>query len=153
MCPSACPCRYRYHAPADSCNSVLEPRSLYCQALATQQRRSGTHRTRRNMVLRLQSNLEKWTHWDLNPGPSACEADVIPLHHVPICIGRSMDNRWIAFLRKWPAFAKCSLVVACTVHCMLQDGSLTPSAMDQIRMQIKNKPPLGMEPRTFSLQD
>ena len=24
-----------------------------------------------------------WTHWDLNPGPSACEADVIPLHHVP----------------------------------------------------------------------
>ena len=27
---------------------------------------------------------EKWTHWDLNPGPSACEADVIPLHHVPL---------------------------------------------------------------------
>ena len=26
----------------------------------------------------------KWTHWDLNPGPSACEADVIPLHHAPI---------------------------------------------------------------------
>ena len=25
----------------------------------------------------------KWTHWDLNPRPSACEADVIPLHHVP----------------------------------------------------------------------
>ena len=25
----------------------------------------------------------KWTHWDLNPGPSACEADVIPLHHEP----------------------------------------------------------------------
>ena len=24
-----------------------------------------------------------WTHWDLSPGPSACEADVIPLHHVP----------------------------------------------------------------------
>ena len=24
-----------------------------------------------------------WTHWGLNPGPSACEADVIPLHHVP----------------------------------------------------------------------
>ena len=28
-----------------------------------------------------------WTHWDLNPGPSACEADVIPLHHVPSCVG------------------------------------------------------------------
>ena len=26
---------------------------------------------------------EKWTHWDLNPGLSACEADVIPLHHAP----------------------------------------------------------------------
>ena len=26
---------------------------------------------------------QKWTHWDLNPGPSACEADVIPLHHEP----------------------------------------------------------------------
>lgn len=26
----------------------------------------------------------KWTHWGLNPGPSACEADVIPLHHVPL---------------------------------------------------------------------
>ena len=25
-----------------------------------------------------------WTHWGLNPGPSACEADVIPLHHVPL---------------------------------------------------------------------
>ena len=24
-----------------------------------------------------------WTHWDLNPGPSACEADVISLHHAP----------------------------------------------------------------------
>ena len=29
---------------------------------------------------------QKWTHWDLNPGPSACEADVIPLHHVPLII-------------------------------------------------------------------
>ena len=25
----------------------------------------------------------RWTHWGLNPGPSACKADVIPLHHVP----------------------------------------------------------------------
>ena len=25
-----------------------------------------------------------WTHWGLNPGTSACEADVIPLHHVPM---------------------------------------------------------------------
>ena len=26
---------------------------------------------------------QQWTHWDLNPGPSACEADVLPLHHEP----------------------------------------------------------------------
>jgi hypothetical protein len=26
---------------------------------------------------------DKWTHWDLNPGPSACGADVMPLHHAP----------------------------------------------------------------------
>ena len=26
----------------------------------------------------------EWTHWGLSPGPSACEADVIPLHHVPL---------------------------------------------------------------------
>ena len=30
-----------------------------------------------------EQNFDKWTHWDLNPWPSACEADVIPLHHVP----------------------------------------------------------------------
>ena len=28
----------------------------------------------------------KWTRRDLNPGPSACEADVIPLHHEPYAI-------------------------------------------------------------------
>ena len=26
---------------------------------------------------------DNWTHWGLNPGPSACEAGVIPLHHAP----------------------------------------------------------------------
>ena len=28
--------------------------------------------------------LNKWTCWGLNPGPSACEVDVIPLHHMPL---------------------------------------------------------------------
>ena len=28
------------------------------------------------------------THWDLNPGPSDCEVDVIPLHHVPSCTSK-----------------------------------------------------------------
>ena len=32
------------------------------------------------------ANPNKWTHWDLNPGPSACEADVIPLHHKPVAV-------------------------------------------------------------------
>ena len=31
-----------------------------------------------------------WTHWGLNPGPSACKPDVIPLHHVP---ARSQKQR------------------------------------------------------------
>ena len=35
-------------------------------------------------VGRLYGHHHAWTHWDLNPGPSACEADVIPLHHVPL---------------------------------------------------------------------
>ena len=25
-----------------------------------------------------------WTRWGWSPGPSACEADVMPLHHVPL---------------------------------------------------------------------
>ena len=29
------------------------------------------------------NSMKKWTHWDWNPGPSACEADVMPLHHEP----------------------------------------------------------------------
>ena len=39
-----------------------------------------------------------WTHWDLNPGPSACEADVIPLHHVPNCIDLVL---WIHNTNYW----------------------------------------------------
>ena len=38
-----------------------------------------------------------WTHWDLNPGPSACEADVIPLHHVPL-----------GLVRGSPVFVRCT---------------------------------------------
>ena len=31
----------------------------------------------------------KWTHLGLNPGPSACGADVIPRHHVPLKLSRA----------------------------------------------------------------
>ena len=43
-----------------------------------------------------------WTHWGLNPGPSACEADVIPLHHVPleIKISRAVVRRLFAVYLK-----------------------------------------------------
>ena len=45
-----------------------------------------------------------WTHWDLNPGPSACEADVMPLHHVPhVCTFTSRQGTcnyvWASGLR------------------------------------------------------
>ena len=35
-----------------------------------------------------------WTRWGLNPGPSACEADVMPLHHVP----GEFENVWAAYV-------------------------------------------------------
>jgi hypothetical protein len=28
------------------------------------------------------TKANKWTHWNLNPGRSACEAEVMPLNHV-----------------------------------------------------------------------
>ena len=46
---------------------------------------SGWRKARRGSACPQLDHLpnEKWTHWDLNPGPSACEADVMPLHHEP----------------------------------------------------------------------
>ena len=32
-------------------------------------------------------DLGNWTCWGLHPGPSASEADVIPLHHKPLRLG------------------------------------------------------------------
>ena len=43
-----------------------------------------------------------WAHWDLNPGPSAYEADVIPLHHVPL---RNKPG----YLQSSLAMAKCDV--------------------------------------------
>ena len=36
---------------------------------------------------------QQWIRRDLNPGPSACEADVIPLHHKPDAYFCSADRR------------------------------------------------------------
>jgi hypothetical protein len=52
--------------------------------------------------------LKKWTHWDLNPGPSACEADVIPLHHVPLLIASTWCDRLCCEIEDGPVGEKCS---------------------------------------------
>ena len=39
--------------------------------------------------------MQNWTHWGLNPGPPACWAGVIPLHHVPnarVCAKPSLQQ-------------------------------------------------------------
>ena len=71
-----------------------------------------------------------WTHWDLNPGPSACEADVIPLHHVPHvestdCNGYFSTSTRVAVgtmaapgiwrQAHWRAHTKCSVLPASLV--------------------------------------
>ena len=38
-------------------------------------------------------STDQWTHWGLSPGPSACEADVIPLHHVPLAAAIFISER------------------------------------------------------------
>ena len=44
-----------------------------------------------------QTASTKWTHWDLNPGSSACEADVMPLHHEPLMIrAQTAANFWLS---------------------------------------------------------
>ena len=43
-----------------------------------------TNWSRKMLTCHAPLGVQKWTHWGLNPGPSACEADVIPLHHVPL---------------------------------------------------------------------
>ena len=70
------------------CESPDEPRvggaarSQLQQNVATANQRNLALQVPAAAMKRRKPNT-KWTHWDLNPGPSACEADVIPLHHVP----------------------------------------------------------------------
>ena len=37
-------------------------------------------------------NQKEWTRRGSNPGPSACEADVIPLHHKPVMTPGAVAN-------------------------------------------------------------
>ena len=50
---------------------------------------------------------QQWTHWDLNPGPSACEADVMPLHHVPLDHHQN-HSFWISSVLPWVNWTRSS---------------------------------------------
>ena len=58
-----------------------------------------------HMIMKHLAKIAKWTHWDLNPGPSACEADVIPLHHVPRWDFKSYISIRFSFVGNWNAQA------------------------------------------------
>ena len=70
-----------------------------------------------------------WTHWDLNPGPSACEADVIPLHHVPPCFSISHKAAGVFLV------SRCGCGKACRA---LEKKTILDT--------------LGIEPRAFRMQ-
>ena len=59
-------------------------------------------------------SCQKWTHWDLNPGPSACGADVIPLHHVPVDTARQAHS-FCRFHRTFAPFFVAIRMLAATM--------------------------------------
>ena len=67
---------------------------------------------------------EKWTHWDLSPGPSACEADVMPLHHVPHGSIARICSISAAALRQSCLSGPCAAL--CATNCMV---SWTPRSL------------------------
>ena len=71
--------------PACACCVCSVPIALSC-ARATGRKHGDKNGDDDNNANNPRSKEQEWTHWDLNPGPSACEADVIPLHHVPLAV-------------------------------------------------------------------
>ena len=65
--------------------AVMPAKPLVAKAMRRRQKYRARARFRnpRGWKCRWRRTAETWTHWGLNPGPSACEADVIPLHHKP----------------------------------------------------------------------
>ena len=57
-------------------------RAARARACRVRRRNTASH-SRAHSCTGARANTAMWTHWGLNPGPSACGADVIPLHHVP----------------------------------------------------------------------
>ena len=89
-------------------------------------------------------DTKAWTHWDLNPGPSACEADVIPLHHVPDewLIGCRSDSALVAcWSYVWPAVAwggkqcanQCIVILLAGFWLSPMCGSMKGSTLDALR--------------------
>ena len=79
-------------------NSCLEsgagPTYMCCETNSCLEKQCEPLLSKRSHAM-IGASCEQWTHWDLNPGPSACEADVIPLHHVPsevYCIWRALTT-------------------------------------------------------------
>jgi hypothetical protein len=80
--------------------------------------------------------FEKWTHWDLNPGPFACEADVIPPHHVPVggavCATLHVSGLTLVC---WTVCQINSLLFHVLVGVLCQD-SVIPSAAFQMHQKL-----------------
>ena len=72
------------------------------------------------------SPLHKWTHWDLSPGPSACEADVMPLHHVPLG-SRAHHIPCLALMHA--ALIHAALMHAALMHAALLHAALMYAAL------------------------
>ena len=72
------------------------------------------------------SPLHKWTHWDLSPGPSACEADVMPLHHVPLG-SRAHHIPCLALMHA--ALIHAALLHAALLHAALMYAALMHAAL------------------------
>ena len=75
------------------------------------------------LALRNRSATDQWTHWGLNPRPSACEADVIPLHHVPLASPSNTRPKHIARCARVCTSQRvstcaCACVCACACACM-----------------------------------
>ena len=72
------------------------------------------------MAARGAGATREWTHWDLNPGPSASGADVIPLHHEPV----------VAFLTK-TYYIICAHCAMTSQHNTAGSGQITfPAGRD-----------------------
>ena len=88
-------------------NSCLEsgagPTYMCCETNSCLEKQCEPLLSKRSHAM-IGASCEQWTHWDLNPGPSACEADVIPLHHVPSdCQGPLLDTQMVKLKSKMPA--------------------------------------------------